>query len=220
MSKVNDSIGKYFENFISEKYSELEYKGDDLLCPDFCYPKYGKIKFFIEAKVGNIKWGPRIKDYQIDVFEKLEEPVIYILGMHDFNNANERLVQKTEKGRMNYLKRNMKFLQICFVTNSFMNLLYEKEKRISKKEKLEYCMIKDSVLNNVFMNREFRRSKSSEFGEIKISPEEYYGFSYDDYQFIENKNNLFHLRGIFDPNKDKSFIDFIKRKEEFSFLEY
>jgi len=201
MSKVSDSIGLKFERFLDGRFPDLSDTGNSLLVPDFYHPIHG---FWLEAKVGNILWGSRIKEYQIDAFSKIKAPVVYALGVHEFHDAYKRLRQKTERGRQAYLDRHMDIPQVCFITNGFMKLLWKKEKRVSVKRGLTYCMIKNSTLNNVFLNREFKRHNQTAL------PESYYGFSYDDYDFFETIDDGMHWRGILDPKKDRGFAEFLR----------
>ena len=225
MSKVTNSIGDWFEDFISYRYSDLWYTGHDNLVPDFFHADYfgddnWRDNFWIEAKVGNVQWGCRIKDYQIDAFDKPGKSIVYALGMHDFDNANARLTQVTKRGRKLYLERHANVLQLNFITDPFMNRLYSKESRMNARETIEYCMIKPSVLNNVFENREFtREAKKNEEGRIvtpgrKVMPESFYRFNYGDYSWFEGtrEDGLF-VRAILHPERDGEFIDYFNQKE-------
>ena len=198
MSKVSNSIGLKFERFLGGRFPDLIDMGNGLLVPDFHCPDYG---FWLEAKVGNILWGSRIKEYQIAVFDQIRTPVMYALGFHTFHHAHKRLTQKTERGRQAHLDRYMVIPQICFITSDFMRLLWEKEQRVSKKKELTYCMMKNSTLNNVFLNRKFKRYNQ------QVWPESYYNFSYADYNLVETREeNGRYWRGIFDPKKDSGFV--------------
>jgi len=231
MSKVTDGIGDWFEEFVHESYPGLTYTGDDNNVPDFCHIRGIDSKsvddFWLEAKVGNVQWGCRIKGYQIDSFDKPEKSIVYVLGMHNFDDANKRLVQLTRGGRRRYLERNAEVLQMNFITNPFMNLLYHNEKRLNAKETMRYCMIKPSVINNIFLDREFTRgAKKNEDGEIVtpgkiVTPESFYGFSYGDYRFFEgDQEDGLKVRAILDPNRDKKFIKFLLSRERLYEWEY
>jgi hypothetical protein len=211
MSKVTRSIGIKFERFLQSNFNELLYTGRDNNVPDFHHPS---LDFWIEAKAGNQAWGTRIKEYQIDSFKKVTQPVIYALGFHNFDYAYERLNQTTERGRQNYLDKNLGIVDVCFINENMMELLWDKEKRLNKKETITYCMIKNSTLNNLFTRRKFKR-----FG-IESQPEKYYGFSYQDYSFLAsppNDNGQYNgnsnkWRAILDMNTDYNFADYLKTK--------
>jgi len=81
MSKVTNSIGDWFEGFIGNRYSDLWDTRSDKLIPDFSHATYlGEDKweehFLLEAKVGNKRWGCRLKDYQIDSFGRYSNSII------------------------------------------------------------------------------------------------------------------------------------------------
>jgi len=141
--------------------------------------------------------------------------------MHDFDDANKKLIQSTKWGRRMHLENNANVLHMNFITNPFMDLLYDKEKRISGEGEIEYCMIKPSVLNNLFENREFtRRAKKDCDGKIvtpgtRVMSESFYGFTYQDYRWFEgtSKDGKF-VRAILDPEKDRDFIDYLNEREE------
>lgn len=220
MSDVSNSIGYWFEGFLLGRYGDLTYGGEDTLVPDFNYGLNEEVKFWIEAKVGNIKWGTRVKAYQMESFSRLNGSVVHALGLHNFDDAHKRLTQKTLDGRLRHLSRHADVLQISFLTHSLMKLLYDGEKRVSKNGGVEYCMIKDSTLNNVFMNRNFRRGGKKDpngnivdCGELFL-PENYYGFSYSDYRFFESVNQVPFVRAALDPMLDEEFIDFFLERED------
>jgi len=175
MSHISSSIGERFENFLNG-FDDLEFTGHDECVPDFYSPHYG---FWLEAKAGNIAWGSQIKNYQITEFKKLEEPVIYALGFHNFDDAYKRLTHKTKTQRRKYLERHLDFLRVNFITNSLMELLYSREHRLNAKGTIDYCVIKDRTLNNIFTNRLFKRNN------IWVNTESYYHFSYSNYQLFK-----------------------------------
>ena len=231
MSKVSDSIGEWFEQHLNRRYRDLIFMGDEHRVPDFLhadwYDEEPKENFWIEAKAGNIAWGARIKGYQVDAFHRPDKPnrsIIYALGFHDFDRAHKRLTQKTGWGRRRYLRNNANIVRLTFVTNNFMNLLYGGEKRISEKDGVVYCMLKNSTLNNVFENREFRRGgkkdeegKLIRMGSIR-TPKTYYGFDYGDYRWFEGETDGLPVRAILHPTLDKKFTDYLTERE--SLTEY
>jgi hypothetical protein len=202
MSKVCTSIGTKFERTIQDLFPDLRSTVREQNTPDFFHPT---LNFWIEAKVGYIGWGARIKDYQIESFREINEPLVYAIGFHDFFQANQRLTQTTELERQDYLDKNMEVLQICFISQELINLLWKKERRISEKEKTPYCMIKSSTLNNIFERREFKRFEET------VNPEDYYGFSYSDYDFFVSQINGTLYRSII-KKTDTCLTDFIKEQ--------
>jgi len=203
MTKASTSVGYRFQNFLLEKFPELSFTGVSPHVPDF---NHSEMDFWLEAKAGNIRWGARPKENQAEDFRELVN-VVYALGFHNLDGVNKKVRQKTERGRQSYLERNMHIVQVCFVSDSMMNLLLEHETRESKKSGERYCMVKNSVLNNLFGRREFTR-----FGQT-AEPESYYGFSYSDYKFFTHYDNAgLYWRAILDPREDKAFIRFMKGK--------
>ena len=120
MEQIFDSIGTRFENFIQEHFPGLENTTKDMRVPDFFHPK----KLGIEAKVGNQLWGPRIKAYQIRRFKRLEDPLIYALGLHDFNRAKERLEHYSSKERQKILKKEMNIKISKSPNQQIINITY------------------------------------------------------------------------------------------------
>ena len=201
---VKKSIGNKFERYLGDRFPDLRSTSDDSRVPDFWNPYH---EFWIEAKAGNIEWGTRMKGYQINENRGFDDSTIYALGFHNLDDANKRVTQKTERGRQAYLDRHLRFQQVNFITQSLMERLWKKETRTSKKKSEKYCMMKESTLNNVFQNRWFSR-----FG-VVISPEQYYGFSYQEYVAFVDPHLKPFWRAILDPEKDKGFIDFMRKYE-------
>lgn len=202
MVTIQTSIGNKFERFLQKRFPDLVSTPDDEnVIPDF---RHKDEDFWLEAKVGYFRWGPRVKDYQIKAFTDFDDPVIYALGFHDLDRAHERITQKTERARQNYLDSHMGIFQICFVNSEFMELLWEREKRLNGKGTIEYCMVKQGTINNIFQNREFVRS-----GEI-VTAEEFYGFSYKDYNLFDTQDQGVRYRGILKRGYDKAFEGFLR----------
>jgi hypothetical protein len=204
MSKVTDSIGLKFERFIKEKFPELISLGDDKNGPDFYHPE---LKFWIEAKTGNILWGQRIKEEQILQLERFGEPVIYALGFHNFHDANKRLIQKTEKGRQKFLDKNLQILDTYFISSDLIRKIWEKESRVSKKTAETYCMVKKGIVNNLITNRSFERQEKS----IK-SAEIFYEYNQENFIINAdlNKDNINY--GLILNRKNLPIINYFKDK--------
>lgn len=205
MSDVTTSIGLKFERFTKDLFPELRLSGEELNVPDFYHPSRN---FWVEAKVGNILWGVRIKRYQIEAFRDFKSPVIYAVGLHNLDNAYERLVQKTERGRQRCLDNNMGIREVHFITREVMERLWEKEKRMNKKGTIEYCMIKRSTLMNVYLEREFKRD-----GRV-CSVRDFYGLQMHDLSVSAPRTDLDSLSfgAILDPRTDGDFMLHLREK--------
>jgi hypothetical protein len=204
MSTIQTSIGLRFENFFSKLFPDLKNTTHSLNAPDFYNPEGN---FWFETKTGNYQWGPRIKPYQIESFKSKQ--VIYVLGLHDLNQATKRINQKTERGRQSFLERNMNFLRIYFINQDLIEALWNKEGRINYKGTMTYCMIKESMLRNIIQERPFKR-----FGEQIPSAEEYYEYSRDDFVMTEpnsEEENIFG--GILHRKKDSKILEYLARNE-------
>lgn len=204
MSKVTNSIGLKFERFLEEKFSELISTKNDKNLPDFYHPE---LNFWIEAKVGNILWGPRIKDYQVERFDNLDKPVIYALGFHNFHDAHKNLKQATEKSRQKFLDKKLLIMDVYFIENSLIKKIWEKEGRVNAKGTSSYCMIKKGVIKNIITNRTFKRHEQN----ISCA-EAFYEYNKDDFliEKLKNTNNVNY--GII-MNKEHSFItNYLEKK--------
>jgi hypothetical protein len=207
MSKhdVGKSIGRNFERYLMNRFPDLKYVGDeDKNVPDFWNPRYG---FWVEAKAGNEKWGVRIKGYQVRKFREIPEPVVYAAGLHDFCDAKKRLTELTEDERQGCLDKSLNFKEVNFITKDFMTRLWQMEKRRNQKNTISYCMIKKSVINNIFENRWFSR-----FGRV-VSPERYYNFSYEGLRLMRDPHLHSYWRAILDPEKDQPVVDMLMNYE-------
>jgi hypothetical protein len=204
MSKVTDSIGLNFERFIEKKFPELISTCGNKDGPDFYHPK---LNFWIEAKIGNIGWGPRIKEEQINQLDEFEEPFIYALGFHNFNDANKRLIQKTEWGRQRFLDQNLQVLNTYFMADSLIKKIWDKENRVSKKSAETYCMVKKGIINNLTTNRSFNRNKN-----FIPSAEAFYGYNPDEFIIDTqiSKDNTDY--GIILNKEDSMIINYLKER--------
>jgi hypothetical protein len=204
MPEVSDSIGLKYERFIAEYFPELISIGKNKNGHDFYHPN---LNFWIEAKAGNIQWGPRIKEEQICKLSRFKEPVIYALGFHNFDDANKRLVQKTEWGRQRFLDENLHVLYSYFVTSDLIKKIWEKESRISKKEGIPYCLVKKGIVNNLITNRSFKRN------EIPVeSAEIFYDYNQEDLTIDVNMNKNNTNYGLILKKEDLPIINYFKEK--------
>ncbi len=137
MGTIQNSIGLRWEKVLHENYPDLLSTVGDRNVPDFYHP----LGFWIEAKAGNIGWGGRIKQYQLDQIADFKEPVIYAFGMHDLDDTLERVKQKTERGKQKYLEKNMSFVETYFISSQIVKQILEKETGVSERGKI-YCMVK------------------------------------------------------------------------------
>lgn len=204
MSKVTDSIGFKFERFVKEKFPELISIQPNQNIPDFYN---SQLNFWVEAKIGNILWGPRIKEQQINDFIEVEEPVIYALGFHNFDDAHKKLIQKTENGRQKYLDKNMNILNVYLISNNLIRKIWEKESRISQKEAVSYCMVKKGIINNLIQNRSFKRNN-----EIIASAENFYNYSENDFLIRDNffYDNINY--GLILEKKNPAMINYLEKR--------
>lgn len=175
MGAISQSIGLRWEKVLHEQFPELVSTVNDLNVPDF----YHNSGFWVEAKVGNQQWGPRIKEYQIECFMDFPEPIIYAFGFHNFDNAFQRLTQRTERGRQKCLEAEMSFVERVLVDKEIVEKIWRKESKWNERETIQYCMIKGSLLRNIFLDRPFKRQ-----GTNVDSSEEFYGFRREDFFIV------------------------------------
>ena len=201
MSKVTESIGLNFERFLLSNFEGMISTSSNPNAPDMYSPNE---QFWIEAKCGNVLWGPRIKDYQINNFKYVGGPIVYALGYHNFDDAIKRLTHKTERGRQKCLDKNLNYLHVCFLSKEVIDSVWSLERKFSKKNSYPYCMVKRSTLNNIFLDRTFKRH-----GAPISSAEKYYGFSKKDFLFdlFENKNKINF--GFMINRSEKEIFDFL-----------
>lgn len=207
MTLVSKSIGDRFENVAKILIPELESASnghhDADYLPDFFHPTY---PFWVEAKVGNILWGPRIKGYQSYAFDRFSEPVIYMVGMHNFDKAHKRLQHKTERGRQNYLEKHMGIPEIYFINAGVMKSLWKKEKRLNKKKTMEYFMLKKGIINHILLGRKFEREERT------VTASSYYGLKLDEL-LITTEPVIQHgreYRAILHNDRDKVPIEYLR----------
>jgi hypothetical protein len=179
MEQIFDSIGTRFENFIQENFPGLENTTKDIRVPDFFHPS----GLWIEVKIGNQLWGPRIKEYQIERFKRLKEPLIYALGLHDFDRAKERLEDFDSKERQEILEREMNINEVYLVSQEIVEKVWNKESRINDRRTMVYCMVKRAMFRNIIRERKFRKG-----GKLIESAQNFYGFNRKDYLMHEPTN--------------------------------
>lgn len=202
MGGLTDAIGETFENYIISKTKGLEKINDGDNVPDF-YCSSGD--FWIEAKVGNLAWGPRLKGYQVENFSKIKEPVIYALGFHDFDHAITRLKGLNYHEMMKALSKSMNIKNVNFINGDLIGKIWEMEHRINERGTITYFMAKQSLFRNIWQRRRFKR-----FGGIVEFAEEYYDFNWDDFYMQDQDTNKNSYGAMLDLKKDKRVIDYLR----------
>ena len=203
MSKISLAVGTRWEKELKSRFPNLEkLNSEDNILPDFYNPKFN---FWMEAKSACYKYGIRAKQNQVNSFNKNDE-VIYAIGFHNLYPVGKNLRGlKTTKGMINRLERISEISHIYFVTNEMLIKIFEMEKRISREKKTPYCIIKPGHLDALIKDKQFRRKG------IKYFPEEYYGFSREDFLIRPINGDKPGL--IIDPNKDENFIKFLESEK-------
>lgn len=169
MITIYDSIGTRFEDIVQDNFpgfSRHTYPG---VIPDF----FGN-GFWLEAKVGNIRFGTRLKEYQVLSFSGFEDPVVYVIGFHDFDNAGKRLAHRSDQERQRLLRREMNLVGVYFVTSGAINGIWAGESRVSKKGGLVYGLCKRRFLERIIDGGSFTREG------IELTAREYYGVNRDE----------------------------------------
>jgi len=202
MTKVTDSIGLNFERFIENNFSDLIKINNGFNKPDFYNPN---LNFWIETKIGNVGWGPRIKDYQMESFDNCDGNVIYALGFHNFDKAHKNLKQKTEAGRQKYLNKNLQILDVYFLDHDLIKKIWDKEWRISENGNTTYCMVKKSMINNILTNRNFKRN-----GNSVESADKFYGYDLENLLIEDLGNKDVTNYGIILNKNNVEFIDYLR----------
>lgn len=206
MLHVEESIGAYFENWLQRRFEGLvkvrENPGKEPAVPDFYCSEFG---FYVEAKAGNARWGPKLHDYQVVGFKSLDHAVIYALGFHGFDDAHARLRGRSEPTRQRHLERDGNISQVCFISGELIERIWEKERKMNEKGTIPYCQIKPAIINHLFLGREFRRS-----GQL-VMPEEFYGFSYRDYHSFQHATQGLLWRGLIHKDHYNSASAFLRR---------
>lgn len=211
MSFISDAIGDQFEKFVDSRVPGLVKIASGGRVPDF-YCRTGG--FWLEAKVGNESWGPRLKGYQVENFSEIKEPIVYALGFHNFEDAGKRLSGHS-RGRMGQiLGKNMGINKVAFVDGDLIRKIWEAERRVNDHGTIEYFMMKQSVFNNIWKRRSFRR-----FGKEVPSAESYYGFRWDEFYMCEwgkdeeamtTRNDVRNYGFILDKVRETAAIEYLK----------
>ncbi len=202
---VKEIIGRQFEEFFHYQFPEMVDCTKELNVPDFYHPS----GFWVETKVGYKGWGCRVKKYQIDASEEFSAPVVHALGMHNFYGAMS-LPQQTEWGKRRYLEQKMDFTSISIVSGGLMKGIWNKEARLNGRCSIRYCMVKPSLLRNIFLDRSFSRN------DVRIeSSGEFYGFDRQDYSFMgeitEGKSPLSYCL-MLHKEKDAVISDYFEER--------
>lgn len=184
MVSIAKLIGSRVERIFSEEFGGFEFTDTKRTgrVPDFFNSKYG---FWVEVKASYSQrdYGARVKKYQIDSFDKLDEPVVYFFGFHDFSNATRKLAGLRERHQIEVLNRRLNLLSGYFVSADLVKSIWEKEKRISKKDNFLYCVLRQAFLENVILERTFGRGGKTVF------PSKYYEYNPDNFVFKPLKVN-------------------------------
>ncbi|MEK6945269.1 MAG: hypothetical protein AABW63_00570 [Nanoarchaeota archaeon] len=157
MPTIQTLIGERFENIFSSAFTDFERtdKGSNGATPDFFNSEYG---FWAEAKVGNKRFNAQLKEYQVKNFKSLGEPVLYVVGFHDFDNAHERLGDKSDSARRRVLAQHMNIVCLYWVSSVVVQGIYEREWRLNQKGTIKYCDLKqrflEGIINDVSTIRE------------------------------------------------------------------
>ncbi|MBX4212559.1 hypothetical protein KW787_03860, partial [Candidatus Pacearchaeota archaeon] len=149
---IFDAIGNRFEDMIQEQFPDFQRAEEDNL-PDFFNGK-----FRAEAKVGFWNYGVQLKEYQVKKFKRIREtPVIYIAGFHLFENALDRLAEKSTEEKKDILRNGMQISNAYLVSQKIIEKIWKEEHHISEKEQHVYCCLKRRHLDNIIEDNSFKR---------------------------------------------------------------
>jgi hypothetical protein len=205
MADITGNIGRRFERYFQSHFPGFEsHTNDGRNVPDF-YNRDGN--FWVEAKVGNRRWGPDLKHYQRDSFGDMGRPIVFCFGLHDFDDALERLTGKSDEEMRQILGHNMRIEEIFFVTRGVVDAVLAKETRVSATTGRVYCTIKRPIIRNIFSGESFRR-----FGEKVDSAQIYYGYDeagLEIYRPRDIRKTKVPISGIIlDPKKDQAVAEY------------
>ena len=149
-STLSDAIGYVFEYALESTYPFLRTipRGSNL-------PDFRADGFYLEAKVGYREYGARIKPEQIEKFRSADMPVFYMFGFHDVCG-----LKKMRKSLAARMIADMQFGERYLVDNLLIESFFEKEHRISKKDKVDYCIIKPVHFRQIKNNERISRAGS------------------------------------------------------------
>jgi hypothetical protein len=209
MGSLSYVIGREFERFFYESFSGFINTTADKNVPDFYNPEGN---FWIETKAGNQRWGPRIQEYQIKQFKKLNESVVYALGFHNFDHAHLRLSGKSEKQQKALLRKKMRFGAIVFINSDLISSIWDKDSRTSKKDGEVYLTLKPSTIRNLVQDRSFKR-----FNGIIPSSSEYYEFQHQKFSMVEPWFNIEipSIGTVLHKEKDSKVLKYLKQQSIF-----
>lgn len=206
MSSLSHVIGKEFERVFYDSFPGFINTTADKNVPDFYHPI---LDFWVETKTGNSRWGPRIHRYQIDRFKRMDKPVVYALGFHNFDNAILRLSGRSEKQQRKILQKDMTLKTIVFVNSDLIASIWNKDSRVSKKEGTKYLTLKLSTVRNLLEDRPFRRFKKR-----ISSPSVYYGFESQDFCMLGPSINskIPPIRTILHCQEDLRILEYLRQE--------
>ena len=149
-----DCIGDRFERILATQFPELRKNTERSNLPDF-----SNGTFHIETKAGFIDYGAQIKEYQVAGFSNLSLPVIYAIGFHNLRGT-KTLCQGMSPALIDeYLEQNMGVDLAYLVSNSIIQKMWNKNKKISEKNSdWEYFSLKPRHLDAIILNKQFERA--------------------------------------------------------------
>lgn len=204
---VTLSIGNRFERIVQELLPELERVNRGRKIPDFHHPQLG---FYAEAKAGYRRWGPKLHLYQRNSFPNLPEPVIYIAGFHALPDSTNKVTQRTERTRQNYLERCMTIPWVYFIDGEVVRNIWDREWKFPKNGKREeYCMLKMHIIRSILrQGTPFKRHDK-----VIPSAEQFYGFDGDGYLLVKAPTSSETSFGaILHKERDGVIIEYLKGK--------
>ncbi len=210
MQSVQQSIGDYFENYLDRRFRGMIRNNLGLNYPDFYISGDDERRNIgLEAKTGNRRWGARLKKYQIR--SGGFDGCTYFIGLHDFDDANDRLGRKDERARQRTMDDELDYTLLFFVSGRIIRQIWEKDWRMNEKETIMYCMLKQGTINALVRAREtFRRQ-----GQV-VEPGSYYGFSYENYvtfdYTLKERGGEMRVCGLLHKIRDRVAIRFLRKK--------
>jgi hypothetical protein len=207
MPSIQTLIGERFEKFLMEKYPSLKYTKDkENVIPDFYHPL-----FYAEAKTHCHLHGfaAHLKTYQIESFRIIEEekPVIYALGVHNFEDATNRLAGLSTEKRREILAKEMDILRLYIVDNEIITNIWRRRNCLCKRGHIHDCTLRERNLVQI-INNDLTKIDGKEY-----RARDYYNIS-DKFSFalpFSKKNKNFEV-GYIMPLKLEKITDFFYRQ--------